>query len=114
MVSDGAIRGSRIGAGPAGESRVRGAVAPRAQVSYWCAKGHESCLSFAADADAPEEWECQTCGLPAGRDQDKPPSEHKSEPYKSHLAYVQERRSESDGQALLDEALQRLKERREL
>lgn len=114
MTGDGAIRGTRIGSAPSGQATSRGPVAPRSPVSYWCSNGHEARPSFAADAQAPEEWECPKCGLPAGRDQDNPPSAHKSEPYKSHLAYVQERRSESDADALLDEALQRLKDRREL
>jgi hypothetical protein len=29
----------------------------------------------------------------------------KVEPYKTHLAYVKERRSDADGEAILDEAL---------
>jgi hypothetical protein len=31
------------------------------------------------------------------------------EPYKTHLAYVKERRSDADGEAILAEALQRLR-----
>jgi hypothetical protein len=34
------------------------------------------------------------------------------EPYKSHLAYVKERRSEEDGEALLNEALARIADKR--
>jgi hypothetical protein len=33
------------------------------------------------------------------------------EPYKTHLAYVKERRSDVDGKAILDEALQQLRHR---
>jgi hypothetical protein len=33
------------------------------------------------------------------------------EPYKTHLAYVKERRSDADGAAILDEALSTLRER---
>ncbi len=33
------------------------------------------------------------------------------EPYKTHLAYVKERRSDEDGEAILDEALQTLRDR---
>jgi len=36
----------------------------------------------------------------------------RNEPYKTHLAYVKERRSDEDGAALLEEALQKLKARR--
>ena len=34
------------------------------------------------------------------------------EPYKSHLAYVKERRSDEDGEALLAEALARIEDKR--
>ncbi|MGL5852788.1 MAG: RNA polymerase-binding protein RbpA, partial [Phycicoccus sp.] len=36
----------------------------------------------------------------------------KVEPYKTHLAYVKERRSDEDGAAILDEALETLRGRR--
>jgi hypothetical protein len=36
----------------------------------------------------------------------------KLEPYKTHLAYVKERRSETEAATLLEEALQQLRERR--
>ena len=38
-----------------------------------------------------------------------PPAPPHSEPYKTHLAYVKERRSDSDGAAILAEALDRLR-----
>ncbi|MBA0125951.1 RNA polymerase-binding protein [Haloechinothrix alba] len=111
MADGQAIRGSKVGSGPAGEAE-RGESAPRRVVSYWCANGHESTPAFATDADAPREWECQRCGVPAGRDRDNPPEARRTEPYKSHFAYVQERRSEEEGQAILAEALERIQERR--
>lgn len=107
-----AIRGTRIG-GAASAEPERGESAPRATVSYWCARGHESRLSFAADAEVPETWDCQRCGFPAGRNREDPPDVPKNEPYKSHLAYVKERRSDEDGRALLDEALAKIRARRE-
>lgn len=111
MTGGNAIRATRIGGGQSGEAE-RGEVAPRQQVDYWCANGHRTRPSFAADAEAPEGWECSWCGLPAGRDADAPPEGRRNEPYKSHLAYVQERRSDADGKALLEEALSKLKNRR--
>lgn len=108
MAGGSAIRGSRVGAGPMGEAE-RGESAPRIWVSFWCARGHESRPSFAADASAPEEWDCPRCGLPAGPDQENPPAPPKIEPYKTHLAYVKERRSDKDGAAILDEALAKLR-----
>ena len=110
MAGGNAIRGSRVGAGPMGEAE-RGDAAPRIRISYWCANGHETKPSFADDgqAEAPETWDCPRCGLPAGQDQANPPTPPRNEPYKTHLAYVKERRSDSDGEAILEEALQALR-----
>ena len=112
MAGGNAIRGSRVGAGPMGEAE-RGDAAPRIIRSYWCANGHETRPSFADEAGvaAPETWDCPRCGFPAGLDQANPPAPPKVEPYKTHLAYVKERRSDTDGQAILDEALQQLRQR---
>lgn len=113
MAGGNAIRGSRVGAGPMGEAE-RGDAAPRVQVTYFCEQGHESNPSFAAEAVVPESWDCPRCGLPASQDRDNPPPAPRNEPYKTHLAYVKERRSEADGAAILDEALQALRKRRTL
>ena len=103
-----AFGGSRVGAAPMGEAE-RGDAAPRIWVSYWCSRGHESKPSFAADAVVPEEWDCPRCGLPSWRDQANPPSPQKVEPYKTHLAYLKERRSDEDGAAILAEALEKIR-----
>ncbi len=108
MASGSAIRGSRVGAGPMGEDE-RGEPAPRQRISYWCAQGHESRPSFADEADPPDVWDCPRCGLPAGQNQQTPPDAPKNEPYKTHLAYVKERRSDADGEAILAEALAKLR-----
>ena len=81
----------------------RGESAPRVRVSFWCSNNHETRPSFASDAAVPETWDCPRCGFPAGRDQANPPGPPRSEPYKTHLAYVKERRSDSDGAAILAE-----------
>lgn len=105
------IRGSHIGAGPAGDAQ-RGAGAARLSVSYYCSNGHRTRPAFAADAQAPESWECVRCGLPAGLDPAQPPSARSTEPYKSHLAYVKERRTDSEAAEILTEALTILRDRR--
>ena len=112
MSGGSAIRGSRVGAGPMGEAE-RGESAPRVQLSFWCSNGHETRPSFAQEPDLeiPVTWDCPRCGLPAGQDKDNPPAATKVEPYKTHLAYVKERRSDKDGEAILDEALGSLRER---
>ena len=108
MAGGSAIRGSRVGAGPMGEAE-RGEPAPRRRISYWCANAHESRPSFADEAEIPDTWDCPRCGLPAGQDRETPPTAPKNEPYKTHLAYVKERRSDADGEAILAEALAKLR-----
>lgn len=112
MASGGsAIRGSRVGAGPMGE-QDRGFHAERVAISYWDAMGNETVRYFAADLpedEIPEVIDSPSTGLPAGRDKANPPSVAKNEPYKTHLAYVKERRTPEEATQLLDEALQKLR-----
>jgi rubredoxin len=89
----------------------RGDSAPRHRVTFYCANGHETRPSFATEAAVPETWDCPRCGLPSGRDKENPPAAPKIEPYKTHLAYVKERRSDADGEAILNEALAKLRDR---
>ena len=111
MSGGSAIRGSRVGAGPMGEAE-RGEAAPREYVSYFCANHHVIRPAFAAEAEIPDTWECPRCGLPANRDQANPPAPPKIVPYKTHLAYVKERRNEAEAAAILAEALENLRQRR--
>jgi hypothetical protein len=108
-MSGSAIRGSRLGSGGHTAEAERGEAAPRIWVSFWCASKHETRPAFAADAPVPQTWECPRCGSPAGQDEQNPPSPSRAEPYKTHLAYVKDRRSDSDGEAILAEALARLR-----
>jgi len=84
VASGSAIRGTRVGSGPMRQSE-NCEPAPRREIGYWCANG---------------------------QDAQNPPGKPRAEPYKSHLAYVKERRSDADGAAILDEALARLRQRR--
>lgn len=115
MVSGGsAIRGSRVGSGPMGE-QDRGIHADRISISYWDAMGNETVRHFAANLpedEIPEVIDSPSTGLPAGRDRENPPQVAKNEPYKTHLAYVKERRSEEEATQILDEALLKLRQRR--
>lgn len=108
MARSSGIRGSRIGSGPRGDSQ-RGEAAPRVVVSFWCEAGHLTQPAFADTAVLPQLWECPGCGQLAGRDRDNPPVPLHTAPYKTHLAYVRERRSDADGEILLAEALARLR-----
>ena len=115
MVSGGsAIRGSRVGSGPMGE-QDRGVHADRIAISYWDAHGNETVRYFAAnlpEEEIPAVIDSPTSGLPAGRDKENPPQLAKNEPYKTHLAYVKERRTEEEAKQILEDALEKLRERR--
>jgi len=104
-----------VGSGPMGE-QDRGYHVERITRSYHCSNGHVSSPQFAATVnpeDIPVEIDCPNCGLPAGTDQANPPQVAKVEPYKTHLAYVKERRTEAEAEQILAEALQAVRERRE-
>ena len=111
MAGGNAIRGSRVGAGPMGEAE-RGEAAPRRRIAFYCANQHETRPSFSDDAAVPETWDCPRCGMPANLDSLNPPPPPKIEPYKTHLAYVKERRSDEEAADILSEALQALRDRR--
>jgi hypothetical protein len=109
-----AIRGSRVGAGPMGEED-RGFKADRIEMTYYCIMGHQQTPAFAASIlpeEIPVEIDCPNCGLPAGQDSKNPPTTAKHEPYKTHLAYVKERRTDAEAKQLLEEAVATVKEKR--
>ena len=115
MSSSPSIRGARVGAGPMGE-QDRGHHVERVTLSFFCSNGHEVHPQFAANIapeELPGEIDCPHCGLPAGLDKNNPPQVAKVEPYKTHLAYVKERRTDKEAAEILEDALQQIRERRE-
>ena len=109
-----AIRGTRVGSGPMGE-QDHGYHADRIAVSYWDGLGNETVRYFAAglpEEELPDTIAHPHTGLPAGRDRQNPPELSKAEPYKTHLAYVKERRTDEEAEQLLEDALTQLRERR--
>jgi hypothetical protein len=89
--------------------------AERITISYYCCNNHSFSSSFASSVETselPVEQDCPHCGLPAGQDKDNPPQIAKHEPYKTHLAYVKERRTAQEAKDLLDEAVALVRERR--
>ena len=113
MSNSASIRGARVGAGPMGE-QDRGHQVPKITLSFYCSNGHESHPMFAATVnseDLPSEIDCPNCGLPAGKDKANPPLVAKIEPYKTHLAYVKERRTDEEAAQIFDEALWAISER---
>src|SRR3546814_5383209 len=81
-------------------------------VTYFCSHDHRSVVTFSSEANVPDSWDCPRCGLPASLDQENPPPAPKIEPYKTHLAYVKERRSDQEAADILDEAIATLRSRR--
>ena len=109
-----AIRGSRVGAGPMGEED-RGFKAERVVRNYYCVMGHVQSPAFASsvtEEELPVEIDCPNCGLPAGLDPNNPPQNAKHEPYKTHLAYVKERRTDAEAKELLEDAVAMIRARR--
>lgn len=104
------IRGHKVGAVPSAEHETaRSSFAARVLVSYWCEAKHTTTCTFAAGAKAPASWVCPKCGRPSYRDpgQVPPPGERELR-QREHLGRVKERRTEADGQALIEWAADRL------
>jgi hypothetical protein len=94
----------------------KGYKADRIERSFYCAIGHEHVRFFAANLTAeeiPVDSDCPSCGLPAGPDKKNPPQTAKHEPYKTHLAYVKERRTDAEAKQLLDEAVALVRSKRQ-
>ena len=87
----------------------RGDLAARTVVSFWCGNGHHIRPSFAVEAVVPETWDCPKCGLLAGPDRENAPTPASNAPYKTHMGYLRQRRSQEEGEILLNEALARLR-----
>jgi hypothetical protein len=104
----GTIRGTRVGAGPAGEPYGRGFTVAKVVVLYHCANGHRTTVPFIWTATPPPQWECRVCSQPAGTDPlDPPPGVATYLGEKSHLGHVKSRRSPAEGDALIAESLAR-------
>jgi hypothetical protein len=111
--------GSETGAGLAGWQAVTGrTVVPvtKVPVTYWCPKGHATTPVFAnlGEADIPPLWDCPHCGQTAAREPGGGGAEARGseEPYKSHLEYAKERRSPDEAEAVVEQALEKLRRRR--
>jgi RNA polymerase-binding protein len=104
----GTIRGTRVGAGSAGEPYGRGFTVAKVVVLYHCANGHRTTVPFIWTATPPLQWECRVCSQPAGTDPlDPPPAVASYLGEKSHLGHVKSRRSPAEGDALMAESLAR-------
>lgn len=112
------LKGRRVGRSAAelrvvsGPKRATGPVRSRL-VTFWCRVGHTTTVRLAADIDVPQTWQCGRCGAPAGPDPARPPPPAEADRGRTHLECVQMRRTPEEGERALDEALARVRARRE-
>src|ERR1700759_2059411 len=104
-VTSGTMKGTRIGAGPAGDPHGRGFAVARVVVLYHCANKHQTLVPFIWTLTPPPQWECRVCSQPAGPDPPDPVSRYKGE--KTHMERVRDRRTQVEGERLMAESLAR-------
>lgn len=85
-----------------------------AVIEYFCARGHVTRASFSASAlfDVPSQWECEVCHelarrTPPGMQVD--PLDASDVNIDRQIKEVEARRKPDEGEALLQEALRRLR-----
>jgi transcription elongation factor Elf1 len=88
----------------------------RRETKYTCdACGHVTTLMFAADAEAPQTWECRSCGAEArlnvdGQAVTLDSGEEKAA--RTHWDMLMERRTRAELEELLEERLAYIRSRR--
>lgn len=114
-MADRSLRGMRLGASSL-QSEEGVVFHERANHTYACTQcDRETVMTFAADAEVPETWECRTCGAEAllrvgegtvevDHSGDKAP--------RTHWDMLMERRTIPELEELLEERLALLRERR--
>lgn len=113
---NGGFRGTRAGATVGAPSPVQtenpdAEPVPRIRISYWCNNGHETTPVFAQlpHVQIPDRWDCIRCGMSASRTPGSGMAQPPGEPFKSHLEYVKERRTNAEAEQLLNNALVKLR-----
>jgi len=108
-----AVRGSRL-TKPTDQVDRGAPLAERRSVTYWCADDHGTAVTFAVEAETPAAWDCVRCGGPASPDRGTagpaaPTRWFPRTPYE----FLMMRRTPEEGERLLEEALDALRERRQ-
>lgn len=115
-MADRSLRGIRLGAQSL-QSEEGVVFHERAQHTYTCTScGRDTILTFAADAELPEAWECRTCGAEALRqigDGTTATVDHSGDKTpRSHWDMLLERRTIPELEELLEERLAYVRARR--
>ncbi|TAM68944.1 MAG: RNA polymerase-binding protein RbpA [Microbacteriaceae bacterium] len=114
-MADRSLRGMRLGSQSL-QSEEGVTFSPRAQYTYLCSEcGRTTEVVFSAEAEAPETWECKTCGHAATLLVDDEPVEidrSDAKPPRSHWDMLLERRTRAELEDLLEERLTYLRARR--
>jgi len=115
-MADRSLRGIRLGAQSL-QSEEGVVFHERAQHTYTCTScGRDTTLTFAADAELPEAWECRTCGAEALRqigDGKTAEVDHSGDKVaRSHWDMLLERRTLPELEELLEERLAYVRARR--
>lgn len=98
------LRGSRLGA-TSYESDRDTELAPRQDVAFDCANGHETVIPMALDAEIPAVWECRICGRIAKVRSGSEAVAKAVKPARSHWDMLLERRSQEELEGILAERL---------
>jgi DNA-directed RNA polymerase subunit RPC12/RpoP len=114
-MADRSLRGMRLGSQSL-QSEEGVVFSDRIAHEYSCATcGNDTVLVFAADADAPDTWECKTCGAEAVLMVDSKPVDIDHGDVKAprtHWDMLLERRTRAELEELLQERLDFLRARR--
>jgi hypothetical protein len=108
------MRGMRLGAQSL-EADSGIVFSERSDYTYVCAEGHETVLTFAAEAELPQTWQCKSCSLQGtlqsgGKDVELEAVEDKTA--RTHWEMVLERRTREELEEILAERLAVIRARR--
>jgi len=113
-MSQSTMRGMRLGSQSL-EATSGIVFSERSDYTYTCANGHETVLTFAAEAEVPNTWQCKTCSANAtlqadGADVVLEDNEDKGP--RTHWEMILERRTREELEEILAERLEIMRARR--
>ncbi|GAA1902323.1 RNA polymerase-binding protein RbpA [Arthrobacter sp. NPDC055585] len=109
-MSDRSLRGMRLGA-QSMETESGVEPAPRQRVEYRCEDGERVFVTFAAEAEVPPVWVSKTGKEALLVDGEKPDTSNEK-PVRTHWDMLLERRSIEELEVILQDRLDKLRERR--